>query len=132
MTFCSNLTNANHIIFACPLLTDTQASYNAVMTQCIGRAKRYGQLKTVYIYQFLALRTIDVDVLQEREQKTLVRKVVQKEVRRGKKPGTKEAREKESVWEMVDQSEMDESMEIGWGSGHNFKSVMGPNDQEGR
>ncbi len=37
--------------------------------QCIGRARRYGQTKTVHIYRFIALQTIDVDVIYQREQK---------------------------------------------------------------
>jgi hypothetical protein len=37
------------------------------MKQAIGRAKRFGQLKTVYVYRFAALNTIDVDILEYRE-----------------------------------------------------------------
>jgi hypothetical protein len=36
------------------------------MTQAEGRARRYGQLKHVHVYRFLALKTIDVDVMQAR------------------------------------------------------------------
>ena len=42
------------------------------MTQAIGRARRYGQQKTVHIYQFLSLNTIDVDIIEERTGKRLV------------------------------------------------------------
>ncbi|KAH0533931.1 hypothetical protein GP486_008950, partial [Trichoglossum hirsutum] len=37
----------------------------------IGRARRYGQKKVVHIHRFLALKTIDVDVIQERTAKRL-------------------------------------------------------------
>ena len=41
------------------------------MEQAIGRAHRYGQLKPVWIYRFLSLNTIDVDIIQGRVQKKL-------------------------------------------------------------
>ena len=40
------------------------------MTQAIGRARRYGQQKRVYIYRFAALSTIDVDILEHREHRS--------------------------------------------------------------
>ncbi len=60
----SNLTNANHVIFLSPYLTDREQTYRAGMTQAIGRARRYGQTKVVHTYHFLALKTIDVDVFE--------------------------------------------------------------------
>lgn len=60
----SNLTNANHVIFVSPYLTDREQTYHAAMTQAIGRARRYGQLRVVHTYHFLALKTIDVDVFE--------------------------------------------------------------------
>lgn len=44
------------------------------MTQCIGRARRYGQRRTVHVYRLVALDTVDVDVLEWREGKKLVRR----------------------------------------------------------
>lgn len=55
-----------------PLLAETKEEYFASWTQCVGRARRYGQEKTVYVYQFLALNTIDVDIFQDRNEKRLV------------------------------------------------------------
>lgn len=49
-----------------PLFATSQYKYESAMTQAIGRARRFGQEKTVHIYQFLALRTIDVDIIEER------------------------------------------------------------------
>ncbi|KAF2711037.1 hypothetical protein K504DRAFT_532750 [Pleomassaria siparia CBS 279.74] len=69
----ANLTNANHIIFLSPLLTESQYKYSASMTQAIGRVVRYGQKKQVHIWRFLSLDTIDVSIVQEREKKALVR-----------------------------------------------------------
>ena len=123
MVMYSNLTNANHVIFASPLLTNTQQSYDALMTQSIGRAKRYGQQNTVHVYRFVALRTADVDILQERELKTLVKKTI---YQRGKiflGGGPASKRKVASVeWKLVREDAIDDSMEDGWGSGYDFKS----------
>lgn len=64
--------NANHVIFVSPLLARCQQSYDASLTQCVGRARRYGQKKTVHVYHYLSLKTTDVDILQERSRKKLV------------------------------------------------------------
>ncbi|KAJ4383483.1 hypothetical protein N0V86_001532 [Didymella sp. IMI 355093] len=65
-----NLTNANHIIFVSPLLIESQYKYDSAMTQTIARSRRYGQEKKVCIYHFVALRTIDVDILEHRHKRT--------------------------------------------------------------
>ena len=70
---CRNLTNANHVIFLSPLLVPTQYQYDSAITQAIGRARRYGQKKIVHIYRFLSLKTIDVDIIEERTGKMLVK-----------------------------------------------------------
>ncbi|KAI9812586.1 MAG: hypothetical protein M1827_004575 [Pycnora praestabilis] len=69
----ANLTNANHIIFVSPLLTNSQYWYDASNIQAIGRCRRFGQGKLVHIYRFLSLKTIDIDILQQRTRKTLVK-----------------------------------------------------------
>ena len=69
----SNLTNANHVIFVSPPFTTTEQAYNASLKQSIGRALRFGQKKEVVIYKFLALKTIDVDIMQKRTGKRLVK-----------------------------------------------------------
>ncbi|KAL8691849.1 MAG: hypothetical protein Q9218_003010 [Villophora microphyllina] len=69
----ANLTNANHVIFMSTFWSDNQHSYHQSMTQCIGRARRYGQKKTVHVYRIIALNTVDVDLLEWREGKKLVR-----------------------------------------------------------
>lgn len=114
LIFYSNLTNTNHVIFVSPLLTKSQQTYDASMTQSIGRAKRFGQRKTVHVYRFLALRTIDVDILQERERKQLVKKDAE-----ASESGRGESDEK---WVLVEEDEIDDTMEGGWGSGYDFKS----------
>ena len=60
----SNLTNANHIIFLAPLVANSQYLYEASMLQAIRRSRRHGQEKAVYVYRFVALETIDVDILE--------------------------------------------------------------------
>jgi site-specific DNA-cytosine methylase len=62
-----NLTNANHIIFLSPLLASSQYDYEATMKQAIRRVRRTGQKKQVFIRRFVALSTIDVDILERRE-----------------------------------------------------------------
>ncbi|KAI9733937.1 MAG: hypothetical protein M1834_002592 [Cirrosporium novae-zelandiae] len=70
----ANLTMANHVIFLFPLSGLQRPEYMAKMEQAIGRAKRYGQKKNVYIYHFLALRTIDVNVIEEKREQILVKR----------------------------------------------------------
>lgn len=68
----SNLTVANHIIFVSPFYasgSDAQYTYDAARTQAIGRARRYLQKKKVYIYDFLAMNTVDVDIFELRSSK---------------------------------------------------------------
>lgn len=110
----SNLTNTNHVIFVSPLLTKSQQTYDSSMTQSIGRAKRFGQNKIVHVYRFLALRTIDVDILQEREGKELVKK--------GGEASESGEGGSDEKWALVEEAEIDDTMEGGWGSGYNFKS----------
>ncbi|KAL8721409.1 MAG: hypothetical protein Q9181_007712 [Wetmoreana brouardii] len=69
----ANLTNANHVIFLSTFWADTKHSYHQSITQCIGRSLRYGQQKTVHVYRIVALETVDVDLLEWREGKKLVR-----------------------------------------------------------
>lgn len=66
----SNLVNANHVIFLSPPLADTQQQYDQSTKQSIGRVRRTGQEKTVHIYRFAAINTIDVDILETREKRT--------------------------------------------------------------
>jgi hypothetical protein len=60
------LTNANHVIFVSPFLTDSDSLFTQAMTQAEGRARRYGQERHVHVYRFLSLKTIDVDIYQAR------------------------------------------------------------------
>ncbi|KAH0194533.1 hypothetical protein KCU70_g445, partial [Aureobasidium melanogenum] len=68
----ANLTCANHVIFYSPLLKRTQYEYEAQMAQAIGRVRRPGQIERVQVYRFVALDTIDVDILEHREHRTTV------------------------------------------------------------
>lgn len=58
-----------------PFLTESQQTYDQAMTQAMGRARRYGQTKPVHIYNFLSLKTIDIDTLQLRSGKILAEDV---------------------------------------------------------
>jgi len=64
-----NLTNANHVLFLSPLLAGSRYEYEAAMAQAVGRVRRPGQVKRVWVYRFVALGTIDVDVLEHRERR---------------------------------------------------------------
>lgn len=64
-----NLVNANHVIFVAPLLAETQYNYDSAMAQAIARCRRYRQEKSVHIYHFAALGTIDVDILEHRHKR---------------------------------------------------------------
>ena len=62
----ANLTCANHAIFLSPLLCNSQEEYIANETQAIGRIRRYGQSRHVYIHRFLSLDTIDIEIYEQR------------------------------------------------------------------
>ena len=70
-----NLTNANHLIFVSATRVKTDEEYVQARKQCIGRANRWGQKKIVYVYNVLALNTIDVDIIQTHSNKRLVRNI---------------------------------------------------------
>ncbi|KAK5684340.1 hypothetical protein LTS10_004207 [Elasticomyces elasticus] len=65
-----NLQNANHVIFLSPLLRDTQYAYEATMAQGVGRVRRHGQTRQIFVHRTVALNTIDVDILEHRERRT--------------------------------------------------------------
>lgn len=62
------------MVFLSPLLASSQYDYEATMTQAIGRSRRYGQKKHVHIYHFLAGATIDVNILQQRRRRVVVKR----------------------------------------------------------
>ncbi|KAI0885480.1 uncharacterized protein GGS22DRAFT_199782 [Annulohypoxylon maeteangense] len=64
----TNLQYANHVIFACPHLTDLQETYDSNMKQAKGRCIRYGQEKVVHVCHFVTAHTIEVDILELRRQ----------------------------------------------------------------
>ncbi|KAJ6110097.1 C-5 cytosine methyltransferase [Penicillium sp. IBT 16267x] len=66
-----NLQCANHIIFVSPLHTPTQHDYEAGMKQAIGRARRYGQKKTVHVYHMLVKFTAEINLIQDRREQIL-------------------------------------------------------------
>ncbi|KAL8870681.1 MAG: hypothetical protein Q9174_003330 [Haloplaca sp. 1 TL-2023] len=68
----ANLTNANHVIFLSTFWTDNTHAYHQSITQCVGRSKRFGQKKIVQVYRIIAMESIEVDLLQWRENKKLV------------------------------------------------------------
>jgi SNF2 family DNA or RNA helicase len=67
---------ANHIIFVAPYLTSgssAQQLYDAARIQAIGRADRFGQKKVVQVYDFVTKHTIDVDILEKRNDGMLLK-----------------------------------------------------------
>ncbi|KAM0333196.1 hypothetical protein ACHAQA_001856 [Verticillium albo-atrum] len=61
----TNLTEANHVMFAAPLHTDAR-NYYMYMRQAKGRAIRFGQTRPVKVYHFVTAHTMEVDVLEQR------------------------------------------------------------------
>jgi len=55
----ANLTAANHVVFAHPLLHSGSRSPADIETQAIGRARRFGQTRTVNVWRFLGQQTIE-------------------------------------------------------------------------
>lgn len=53
-------------------ITNAQQQYDASFVQCVGRARRYGQTKRLHVYRFIALQTIDVDIIRAFENKNPV------------------------------------------------------------
>jgi len=62
----ANLTGANHVIFVSPLSANSRHQFAQSYVQCIGRARRNGQRRTVHVYRFIALGTVDVDCYEHR------------------------------------------------------------------
>ncbi|KAK0920174.1 hypothetical protein LTR91_001035 [Friedmanniomyces endolithicus] len=65
-----NLQNANHVMFVSPLLRDSQYGYEATMAQAIGRVRRHGQKRPIFLHRIVALDTIDIDILEHRERRS--------------------------------------------------------------
>jgi len=55
----ANLTAANHVFFAHPLLQSGSRSPADIETQAIGRARRFGQTRTVNVWRFLSQQTVE-------------------------------------------------------------------------
>ncbi|TID22279.1 c-5 cytosine-specific dna [Venturia nashicola] len=62
-----NLTNANHVMFLSPPHMENQYKYESTMLQATRRCHRFGQKKTVHVYRYVALRTVDVNIIENRE-----------------------------------------------------------------
>lgn len=59
-------------MFVSAYFAPTQFKYEATMTQAIGRAHRFGQDKAVHVYHFLMAKTLEVNIIQQREEKVIV------------------------------------------------------------
>ena len=55
-----------------PIYVESQQEWDAQYRQAIGRSRRYGQQKKVYVHHFLALKTIDVDLAQKWRRQKLI------------------------------------------------------------
>ncbi|KAI8274343.1 hypothetical protein K4K60_009800 [Colletotrichum sp. SAR11_57] len=61
----TNLVEANHVMFAGALSTDT-VNYDMYMRQAKGRAVRQGQTRGVIVYHFVSLGTLEFDAMNRR------------------------------------------------------------------
>ncbi|RMZ83177.1 hypothetical protein DV738_g1364, partial [Chaetothyriales sp. CBS 135597] len=69
-----NLQCISHVLFVAPLLTKSRATYKAMMRQAIGRSLRYGQRReVVHVHYFAMAHTIEVNILEQRQRKFIVR-----------------------------------------------------------
>jgi len=63
---------ANHVFFISPLHTGSlydkksQYNYQSIMTQAVGRARRFKQKKLVHVYHFLMSQSIEVNIIEKR------------------------------------------------------------------
>lgn len=62
----SNITNANHVIFAHPYISTDPSKHLRVMRQAAGRCVRQGQEKKVKLYHFMTRNTIEERILRDR------------------------------------------------------------------
>ena len=97
------------MIFISPLLSESIDEFHQSRTQCIGRACRYGQTKKVYIWDILALSTIDVDITEEQRCKRLIKE---------------SSPNGEDVWQLKSEEDLDDDEKAQtWGSGWERKSL---------
>lgn len=68
----SNLHTANHVVFVSPLITCSQAAWDAQMQQALGRCVRFRQKKTVFVYHMVMDETIEVDALEFRKKSEIL------------------------------------------------------------
>ncbi|RMD44038.1 hypothetical protein DV735_g1113, partial [Chaetothyriales sp. CBS 134920] len=69
-----NLQCISHVLFVAPLLTKSLATYKAMMRQAIGRSLRYGQRRElVHVHYFAMAHTIEVNILEQRQRKFVVK-----------------------------------------------------------
>eukprot|EP00972_Heterocapsa_arctica_P099774 14718285-Heterocapsa_arctica.AAC.1 len=54
-----NLTSANHVLFVHPVLRSGPRSAADIEAQAIGRARRFGQKRTVHVWRFVAKNTLE-------------------------------------------------------------------------
>ena len=88
------------------------------MSQCLGRAARYGQQKMVTVHKLVALKTIDVDIYEEREERRLVY--------RPDAFATGSFRGR-GDWKMLPEDEITfREKETDWGTGFHIKSSTNP------
>ena len=55
-----------------PFLASSKHDYDQLYEQAVGRAKRYGQHKTVFAYHMVCLGTIDVNTIEDATGKKIV------------------------------------------------------------
>jgi SNF2 family DNA or RNA helicase len=65
---CANLTTANHLVFVHPLVAESQQKWTQQEAQAVGRVRRYGQNREVFVHRFIVDDSIDADIMAEKEQ----------------------------------------------------------------
>ena len=63
----ANLTTANHLVFVHPLVAPSQQKWTQQEAQAVGRVRRYGQNREVFVHRFIVDESIDADIMEEKE-----------------------------------------------------------------
>ena len=54
----ANLTTANHLVFVHPLVAESQQKWTQQEAQAVGRVRRYGQNREVFVHRFIVDESI--------------------------------------------------------------------------
>ena len=89
-------------MFVSPLVAANAYHYKSTMKQAIGRAQRYGQRRPVKVYQFICAETIEVNIIEDQEKQTVIRRMDEFKVIENEKLGKELQDGDEKDWRALD------------------------------